>query len=126
MSARIATVPPPITPAEFSSQSEAGISAFAVPAPTSVSLPPVSRVSGGAGEPPLAKRVRRSRPDSPSADGWGYPPRAGSRQIPRPSAGRSPPAVGLSAAVDHHEIGDDAGHEPGRQQPEPKLAVPVA
>src|SRR2546422_11282272 len=70
MSARIASVPPVISPLEAASHPEAGISASAVPEPNPVRRPPGRGGSGGGGgtpPAPLSSPSRPRHPESPAA-----------------------------------------------------------
>ena len=71
MSARIARVPPPSTPASFASHAVAGMRASAVPWPKSVGIAPVRWASGGGGELPSRNPSRRSVPGRVRSHGSG-------------------------------------------------------
>ena len=72
MSARIASVPPPSSPASLASHAVAGIRASAVPAPNPVGIAPVRCASGGGGgERPSRNASSRSLPGSVSSQGSG-------------------------------------------------------
>ena len=71
MSARIASVPPPSSPASLASHAVAGIRASAVPSPNPVGIAPVRCASGGGGERPSRNASSRSLPGSVSSQGSG-------------------------------------------------------